>query len=445
VAALVALSSPLHAQDSLTLTPDAMRGLAAALIDEGRPAEAADLADALIARDPQDVAALILRARVALIVGDFSGAVQMGGRAWGAATTDDERYAAARIVARGHAEQLQDTRAQFWLRRAGEFAPDPVAEQSVAEDFRFLRQRNPLAISLQFGVSPSSNVNGGSASEVIILPGLPFEFVLDGEARALSGLQIEAGVNLSYRLALSERAATFADASIQGRTYILSPDARELAPDARGSDFADLSMTASLTRRWLPEDARGPWSVTGTLGQTWYDDQPYLLFAQALVAKTNRYDNGRRLDLSGFVEGQDRYSDGEQFLALGGRARWTWTLRGADTAGVSASFRNTLSELEDVAFDGISLGATYQVDQPIMTLRLGFGADVEYRTFAQSAYTFDTREDWRTAFRVTLGLSEYTYYGFEPQVIFETSNTESNADLFDKRDLRVNFGIRSSF
>jgi hypothetical protein len=132
-------------------------------------------------------------------------------------------------------------------------------------------------------------------------------------------------------------------------------------------------------------------------------------------------------------------------LAIGARARWTWVTGSNDTAGISASLRDTLSELEDVAFDGVSVAATYEFDQPFLTVRLGLGADLEYRVFAQSAYSFDAREDWRSALRVTLGLTEYTYYGFEPQVILETSRTESNVGLFDKRDLRINFGIRSSF
>lgn len=444
-AVLLCLGTVAVAQDSVTLTPDSMRGAAAILLDQGRPVEAADLADALLARNEDDVAALIIRARVAIAVADFAGAIRLAERAFRNADTGDEHYAAARIAALGHAELGQDTRAQWWLRRAGNFAPDAAARQSVAEDFRFLRQRNPLAISLKFGISPSSNVNGGSASEVIILPGLPFEFVLDGEARALSGLQFEGGVNLTYRLRQSERSATFFDISAQGRTYVLSAEARDLAPDARGSDYADLSGTISLTHRWLPEEARGPWSITGTLGQTWYDDAPFLSFAQGLIAKTTRFDAGRRLDISGFVETQNRLQDEEQLAALGGRARWTWITDARDTASLNAGFRDTLSELEDVAFDGVSIGADYEFDQPIFDVRLGLSADLEYRYFAQSAYSFDPREDWRGTLGVTIGLSRYTYYGFEPQVIFEATRTESNVALYDSQALRLNFGIRSTF
>jgi hypothetical protein len=443
--AAICWASASVAQDDVTLTPEAMRAISLELVNDNRLAEAASLTDALIARDPTDTTALILRARVALAAGDYPGAISLASRAFRTADQDDQRYAAARIAARGHAELFQDTRAQWWLRRAGNVAPDSAAEEAVAEDFRFLRQRNPLAVSLQFGISPSSNVNGGSLSEVIILPGLPFEFVLDGAARALSGLQFEGGVNLSYRLNMTETSANFVDVALQGRTYILSAEARELAPDARGSDYADLTATVSFTHRWLPEEARGPWSITGTLGQTWFDDERYLGFGQLLMSKTTRFTGGRRLDLTGFVDLQNRIQSDEQFAALGGRLRWTWTTPRNDTASVSAGFRDTLSELPDVAFDGLSIGGTYQFEEPVLSVRLGLGADLEYRYFAESFYTFDAREDWRGSLRLTVGLPQYTYYGFEPQVILRANQTESNVALFDSRSLSLDFGIRSTF
>ena len=422
-----------------------MRGLTASLIDDGRLGEAAALADALISRNPRDATALVLRSRVALLSGDLPGALHLAARAHRAAVTDDQRYAAARIAARVHAEQENYTRAQWWLRRADNAAPDAAARRAVAEEFATVRRLNPLTVSLQFGISPTSNVNGGSASEVIVLPGLPFEFVLDGEARALSGIQFQAGTNLSWRLHEDADSALILEGGAQGRTYALSPEARELAPDARGSDFSDISANIGLSYRWLPPDARGPWSLNGTIGRTWYDGSPYLGMAQLQLAKSTRFDGGRRLDISAFVEGQDRISDDEQFVALGGRARWSWDTASGDTASLSLSLRDTLSELEDVAYDGLAIGGTWQFDDPILTFRVGLGADVEFRYFAQSAYSFDAREDWRTSLRATIGLPDYSYFGFEPQITLRAGRTESNVALYDSNNLSIDFGLRSTF
>jgi hypothetical protein len=441
----LAQANPLPADADVTLSPDGMRSLSAGLIQSGRLAEAAALTDALIARDPSDPTALILRARVALATDDPRGAIALAARAFRAGGNDDQRYAAARIAARGHAALKQDTRAQWWLRRAGNVAPDEAAERSVAEEFRALRQRNPLAISLQFGISPSSNINGGSANDSIILPGLPVEFVLDGEARPLSGLQIEAGFNLSYRLHRTENTATFFDASLQGRTYILSAQAREQAPDARGSNYADVSPTISLTHRWLPDGARGPWTLTGTYGHTWYEDSLFAVFGQFSLGKSMQFEDGQRLDLSAYADLQDRIRDNEYLTALGARGRWTWITSQGDQASISMAWRDTLGDLADVAFNSALVGAGYQFAQPVASIRLGLGADLEYRYFPTSNFALDGREDWRGNLRVMIGLPDYSYYGFEPQVILRASHTESSVALYDSRSLSIDFGIVSSF
>lgn len=444
-AIFLGLAGLASAQDSLTLTPEEMRQLATNLLVADQPQEAAVLADALLTRDGQDIAALVIRARAALALEDFDTAIAMSRRAYAASETDDERFTTARLAALSHAAVRRDTFAQFWLRRAGQYAPTDEARADVAEDYRFLRQRNPLAISLSFGISPSSNVNGGSASEILVLPGLPFEFVLDGEARALSGIQFSGGVTLTYRLRSTEREAVFVDASVQGRTYTLSEEAQDLAPDARGSDYSDISFVTSLTRRWLTDGARGPWTVNAALGQTWYDNAPYLRFLRLSLAKGIRFDASNRIDMSTFAEGQDRLDDDEQFVTLGGGVRWTHIGPSGNESSLLLSVRDSLTEIEDVGFRGLTLSGDYDLRQPIGGLRVGFGANAEIRDFYQSAYSFDGRQDLTGTLRVTVGFPDIQYYGFEPTLTLETSRTSSDVDLFDKRDLRVNFGIRSSF
>jgi hypothetical protein len=444
-AIFLTLAGLASAQDRVTLTPDEMRQLATNMLVSDQAAEAAVLADALLARDAEDIAALVIRARAALALEDFDTAIAMSRRAYAASVTDDERFTTARLTALSHAAVRRDTFAQFWLRRAGQYAPTEEARAAVADDYQYLRQRNPLAISLSFGISPSSNVNGGSASEILVLPGLPFEFVLDGEARALSGIQFSGGVTLTYRLRSTDRDAVFVDASIQGRTYTLSAEARELAPDARGSDYSDISFVTSLTRRWLSEGSRGPWTVNAALGQTWYDNAPYLRFLRLSLAKGIRFDSSNRLDMSTFAEGQDRLDDDEQFVTLGAGARWTHVGPSGNQSTLLVSVRDSLTDIEDVGFRGLTLSGDYDLRQPIGGLRIGLGADAEIRDFDQSAYSFDGRQDITGTLRVTIGLPGIQYYGFEPTVTLETSRTSSDVDLFDKRDLRVNFGIRSSF
>jgi hypothetical protein len=431
--------------EGLTLSPAVMRELARAYLVDGAPQESITLTDALLARDPQDVTALILRAEAAIILQDYQAAASFAGRAFRAATTDSQRFAAARLTALAQARMENYTLTQFWLRRAGQFAPNAAARQEVAEDFALIRRRNPLAISVSFGIAPSSNVNGGSLSEVLILPGLPFEFVLDGEARALSGLQFSGGVNLTYRLQVDETSATFVDARFFGRTYVLSPQARDMAPDAKGSDYADFSLYGTLTHRWLSEGATGPWTAALSGGQTWYGQEPYLRFIQASLGRDMRLSPVDRLNLAGFVEYQNRIEDEETFPNIGARARWIRELPWGDDLGMFVSVRNSLTDIEDVGFQGLTLTASYDLAEPVNGFRIGVSGGLDFQSFPVSAYTYGAREDLTTSVSIILGLTEIEYYGFEPLVTLSASRTESNADLFDSADLSLEFGVRSTF
>ena len=232
LACLLAGPVPLAAQ--VNLTADQLRGFAAELVAEGDAPRALAVTEALLNRNPQDVGALILRAQAALALGESGLALDAASTAYDAAKDDGTRYIAARLAARAHAEQRQDTRAQIWLRRARQYAPDARSAEDVAEDYRFLRDRNPWSTQLRFGVSPTNNVNNGSSSETVLLFS-PFGVArgtLNAEARALSGLAINAGATTSYRLAESRTAITFLDATADAVTYVLS----ETAEDALRAD-----------------------------------------------------------------------------------------------------------------------------------------------------------------------------------------------------------------
>lgn len=432
-------------EEGLVLTPDAMRQLARAYLVDGQPGQTIGLTEALLARDADDVTALLLRAEAEVVTENFPAAVGFAGRAFNSATTNGERFAAARLVALSQAKQGHYTRAQFWLRRAGQVAPTPEARQAVAEDYAIVRRRNPLAISLSFGIAPSSNVNGGSLSEVLILPGLPFEFVLDGEARALSGIQISGGVNLTYRLHVDENSATFVDARFYGRTYALSAQAKEMAPDAKGSDYADYSIYGTLTHRWLTEGASGPWTAALSGGQTWYGQEPYLRFIQASIGREFRATDFDRLNLGLFAEYQNRIEEGDAFPNIGARGRWVHELDQGDDVGLFVSVRDSLTDIADVGFQGLTVSASYDFDKPVGNFDIGLSADLDYQSFPVSAYTYGAREDITTGVSVILGLNNIQYYGFEPLITLTASQTQSNADLFDSADLSVDFGIRSSF
>lgn len=191
-----------------TLTADQMRGAAVSAIGEGQPELALQIATALLTRDAQDVTALILKARAARDLGQFDIAHPAAAQAWQQAATPQERYDSARVMAQVLASQNQRTRAQLWLRRAVQHAPDEQMRQAAVRDFRYVSARNRWNTQLNLSLAPNSNINNGSVRESTqIYDFFSQDYVtarLGGAARALSGIEASLGATLRYRLLETE-------------------------------------------------------------------------------------------------------------------------------------------------------------------------------------------------------------------------------------------------
>lgn len=428
-----------------------LREIAARLLAGGEAGRAREMALALLARDQGDLAALLLLGRAELALGDPEAALRAARRAHAEAGDARARFTAARLAARANADLGRWTRAQVWLRRARPDAASAEAVAAVARDYRAVTARNPLSVRLSFGLAPSSNVNNGSASAFVTLPGFvdasgqPFQFEINGEGRPLSGLRVSAGATLSYRLARSERGETALEAQASGRTYVLSGDARERAPEARGSDFADATATLGVVRRWRPEAASAPSSASLTLGQTWYDTAPFVTFLQASFGRGFALGERDRLDLTEFAERTWRRQDDEAYWSLGGRLRWTRALPSGNRANLSLALRDSLTDLPDVGYDGVTLGAGYDWARPVRGLSLGVSGEADWRRYDLSRYSFDGRSDRTLRLRASLGMPRLDLYGFHPSASVEAFRTESDVLLYDRRGVTVDLGLRSSF
>ena len=436
--------------------PDGLREIGARLLLQGEAARAAELALALLARDPDDLDALLLLARARLETGEFEGALSPALRAHALAGPGTARYLAARIVARAQAELGHYTQSQIWLRIARQDAPDPRAIQAVAEDYRAVRAVNPLAVSLNFGLAPSSNVNGGTSAEVVWLylpmfggyiPTTPV-----GDALPLSGLRVSGGASLSYRLREDERSGTFLETDIQGQTYILSDEAKQTAPEAEGSDYADLAFSEGIVHRWLGEGASGPSALRATAGKTWYGGEPYTRFAQVSFERAFVLDRTDRIDVSVFAdwtEREEHASDGEvfrdRFSSAGLRGRWTHLREGGDRTSLSLGLRDFLTELPDTTYSGATLGAGYDWARPVLGTHLGLGAEIDWRRYDESFLEPAGRDDLRGTLRATVGLPGLEVWGFEPTVTVEASRTDSDADRIDRNALSLDLGFESTF
>ena len=456
-AAIVAAfaSQPAAQEGEVELSPADARALSADLLASGDPGRAAMLADALLDRDPDDAAALVLRARAALTIDDFNGARYLATRAYETTDIPRARYVAARIVALSHAGEGNDTRAQFWLRRARQYAPDAQAAADVAADYDAVSRRNPLAFQLRFGITPTSNVNNGSVkSEVNLfgftdIEGNPILFELDGAAKALSGLQYNAGVSARYRLEQSERAITYLDASLDLTTYTLSDSARDQAPGATGSDFSDASVSLGFTHRRILAEGANPTTFTAEAGQSWYGGDPYTGFQ--VLGASHSWDVGDRgsFGVQGSVRRTTYLDDDPGVDADITRSitlRYAHILPRGDRVAGSLGYWENDSEILSRDYDAGRVTASYDLAQPLGPVGLGFDVGFEQRHYDSVPLAGGaSRTDDVLSAGVSARFTNIEYYGFQPVVRLDAQRTESTLDLYDRETVSVSLDFVSAF
>ncbi|UMA65293.1 surface lipoprotein assembly modifier [Roseivivax marinus] len=453
-AVLATLSAPggAMAQEASGLSAGQMRQLAAADLDAGRPAAARQVARALIDRDPTDVQALLVLSRAERDLQDFDAARDAGLGAWRQAGTDDERFAAALAVAQALSSEGARTRAQLWLRRAMQVAPTKRQKALAVRDFRYVRLRNPWSTRLSFSVAPSSNVNGGSRRDTVDLyledtpiGDVPVEAALGGASKALSGIEYSMGLATSYRLHQTERSRLSVDLLLDHTTYTLSDDAKDIAPEAEGADFAVSRAALGLTQDWTAPSSRLGLRYGASIMRTDYGGEPLVrtlaahgTLRYALTPKVMGQLTARRTWDAGYDTRAD--ATGWQLaagLATSIGANNTLSLRGRWQDVTSDS--GALDYVERAVDAGLGLGT------PILGTDVSFNLTAAQRKHDDHPYSAHGREDTRLSASATLTLQQIDYYGFVPDITFEASRTESSLGLYDSEEFGISLGIRSRF
>lgn len=282
-------AEPLSAQT--TLDPDQMRQAAGESIQVGRPAQAQAIASALLARNDQDLNALLLHSRALRDLGLLKEAREEVRKAWNLAESDDDKYATALITAQILSSEGKRTRSQFWLRRAGEYAPTQRLEARAQRDFNYVKHRNPWQTQLSLTFAPNSNINNGSASDRSYLNhdlskvifGEPVEYALTGSSQALSGLEYGASISSRYRF--SQTAVTAHDFNVGGsyRSFVLSDSSSRAAPEASGADFSFGTASLGYGYKKINLDRKGELSADIEVAQSWYGGARYASYGRVGV------------------------------------------------------------------------------------------------------------------------------------------------------------------
>lgn len=415
------------------------------LIGGGQLSAAREIALAAVRADPENPLFMLSLARTETRLGNFASAIALGRKAYRASDNPQIKFYAAQTVAQAHTSAGNLSRAQLWLRLARQFSPNAEIASRIAQDYGKLRALNPWSTSLNFGVTPSSNINNGSASTSSQLFGLPLDFVLSGDARALSGLQISGGTDIRYRLLTTENSATFLTASAFAQTYTLSQSARTQAPDVEGSDYAYGSLSFGVTHRQVLAQGANPTEFSLRNSRTWFGMEPYTRSIDGSISHTWNLGEADRLAMRAFAQKTVYFDGTPSAVGHGISGNWTHVLQSKDSFTLGVALRDNQSLARDADYRSVTYSAGYDLAKPVADMRFGFGADYETRDFASSAYAPGPRDDRSLGLNVSVNFANIEFYGFQPVIKFEARRNESSIDLFDRDYSSVAFDLRSSF
>lgn len=423
-----------------------MRTLAAEAVVSGNPQAGYDMASALLARNPKDAEALIIRARAARDMGRLPEAVATARRGWELAQTPSERYGASMVMAQSLATSGSRTRAQLWLRRAVQNAPNEDFKSIAIRDFQLVRRSNRWSTELNFAAAPSSNINNGSAKSTTQLFDLPFEFQLSGTARALSGTQFSGSVATRYRLAESSRSQHDLVGQVSHKTYTMSAEAKRLAPTSKGSDFAFSAVSLSYIRRGFTGAGNNlPNQFEATLGRTWYGGSPFMQYARFGFTQNYVFAPGSFVFGGVNAERQKSLSARQDVDSWGLSAGVRLTLQNSDQLTFTATTKRSTSLDANLDYRQVSLGVRYALSKPIAGMRFNFGLTAMSQDHERSNFTRFGRQDKSIALDVTAVFTQIDYFGFSPTMTITARRNSSNIGLYDSEEMGIGFGIQSAF
>ena len=435
------------------LTTAEMKGAAKQLLAERQPRAALQLADALLVRDPNDLTAHLVRARALRDLNQFQQAEATAKTAWRLAKSDGDRFAAAMIRAQVLSSAGKRTRAQLWLRRASELAPNDRLKARAARDFGHVRQRNPWSTQLSFTLAPNSNINNGSAQDTsflnyvqtkILNNGVPVEAELSGSLVALSGLEYGIGLRTRYRFKQNQSSAHDLTFGAGYRSYVLSDSARAEAPDVTGSDFAfgTVDLGYRYTKRNLK--GRGRLELGAEIGQSWFGGAR--LSSYTGLSYTQAVTHSRSLQMRyGLNQEWQTGQRNNDLDRTAGTVTMLKRLEGGNLMSLSFGVALGQSPTPSAEYQSVSLRGGLTLAKPVMGAAIQFNLGAEVRDFDVTPHGPDGRNDKKLFASVAATFTKIDYFGFNPTATMSFSTTDSNVGLYNVDRIAVNFGIRSAF
>lgn len=452
-AMLAGWTLPTYAQTaSAQLQADAEQ----ALVD-GDPATTEDMAQQLLAQDPDRYAAHLLLALALSDQGRFSEAARAAAQAYERARTKEEKLITSRLAGSAHFRAEHFARSELWFRRAANHIQTEEEAESVVRAFHRAQQSNPISSNYTASIAPTDNINGGSSSGVGCFQnhdGSCFlEFTLPEDKHALSGLGYTGSARVGYRLSRSERQQTSISGLLYGQAYTLSHEARELldsSPNAEVRDITAQDFTAVLAEVTLMQRQHdlsplGPTRTALAFGKYWRGGDPLVRYRDLILE-------------------QEIAIGGVGILSLGWQQRdqtsLVPSLLDTVTTEISTGWRTRLPNDDGIQFtlaakDIVAgpessyveylAGINYAPIERVLNSRWSVTVEAGYRSFPEFATTLDGREDHFATLGMTAVFEDWSYLGFSPSVSLSATRMESDVKGADTTSAALRFGIASNF
>ncbi len=446
--ALASAPISLHAQ-SQTFTLDQARALMALAVQKGDFGLAYSLANGLLQANPKDRNALVFASLSSTRLNRPDEARSFGKRAFAVSNKGPQKFEAARLTALAAAQGGKFGASQFWLRRASNHTSTPQETQVVRRDYAIAKQQNPWRISGSFSIVPSDNVNGGTFNETtedIYFNGQILTGTFSGDAKALPGAIASTSLSLGYRLSTSQTHETSLTLYRYDRTVFLNDEAKEIAPDADGSDY-EQSVT-ELRLGQIQAIGNGRLQTLLTFGDVDYGGEDLYQFARLNAGWQGAITPRLGWSVSGTHE--QRF-DGENAAAADQVQSLSFGLNYKLLDQSTVYGRIDLGQTKSDAFNsrntrqGLTLG--YLPSEPLWGV--DWSANVSYTEADYPDYSFlgstGGRQDEILSIGLKLSSPKFEFAGFVPQISIQHQQTQSTVSRFDTRTNSAYIEFKSSF
>jgi len=412
----------------------------------GKPQVTLRIASALAQQTPDDFELIFLQAQALHALGHNTASATAARHAYRSAQNKEERFDAAHMVAKAHFAKGANTRAQFWLRRATQIAPNERAGQMTKRDFQFIQQHKPLATRAFFNAFPTSNINNGSVNSDIE----GTDFSTPPSARPHSGTGFTAGFETTYSRRVSERTQLRFGVFALGTAYKLSTKAKAIGSGKTGADFAFATVETRFGLTHLPaEFAQQGWGrlkLDAALGYSLYGGDPLSVHYRLDATKDYHFSRSLVGDFGVGVSVQNRL-DSANASSKSGQIEIGLTRKISNTQrlrfGLTVQQSNSDSNLVQYS----SLGAELRYSLPAVgwdvrpTVKFAY----QRKDFPNLSIGGIQRQDDQISASLSLFFPKASYYGFAPNLNLSANHNKSSVSIFSTRDLRISLGFNSTF